>query len=323
MSTPANHWKLGLFVVLGIVISVAALVYFGERTLRKEVVAYKTFFDESVQGLETGAPVTFRGVSIGHVVNIDLAGDKRHVAVTYELGVSVLNELGLAAQRAPGARTRLVIPSDLRVQLASNGLTGVKFIQMDFFDEKTNPPLPLPFKLPDNYIPAAPSMMKNLEVSVVQAVERFPALTERLDAVLAQLANLVASVDAAHLPERLAEVVAVITKVLEHINGALVALDPGALSKDAQRMMQSLGVTLTAVNQVLARVDGDKGLAVSLHRTSEALGSMAQGANHVGPALEDALRSVQAAAVSVDRLASQLEHDPDMLLKGRAKRSAR
>ena len=316
MSTPTNHWKLGLFVVVGVGVSVAAVVYFGQRALRRETVPYKTFFDESVQGLEVGAPVKFRGVNIGNVSNIDLAGDRRHVAVTYELGVTVLNSLGLAAEKEKGVMTKLVIPTDLRVQLITSGLTGVKFIQMDFFDEKTNPPLPLPFKPPNNYIPAKASMMKNLEDSVVQAVGSFPELTKQLEEVLVQLNTLVGDIARAQLPDKLSGALAVFTKLLEQVTGALAALEPGALSKEAQGALQSL-------NQLVTRVNGEKGLAVSVQRTSEALGSLAQDANHVGPALEDTLKSVQAAAVSIQRLAAQLENDPDMLLKGRAKRVVR
>jgi paraquat-inducible protein B len=323
MSTPTNHWKLGLFVVLGLASCGGAFVYFGGRSLQKESVAYVTFFDESVQGLDVGSPVKFRGVSIGNVADIALAGDKRHVAVRYELGVTVLNSLGLAAEKEKGALTRLVIPSDLRVQLASSGLTGVKFVNMDFFDVKANPPLELPFPVPPNTIPAVASMMKSLENSVVQAVDRFPELTHQLQLVLESVSTLVGELQGAGLPAKLSEAVAVLTRVMGRIEGALAALEPGALSREAQTTLKGLSTVLTSLGQVLARVDGERGLAVSVQRTSEALGSLAQDANHVGPDLEEALKAVQSAARSVQRLADALDNDPDMLLKGRAKRVAR
>jgi hypothetical protein len=39
--------------------------------------------------------------------------------------------------------------------------------------------------------------------------------------------------------------------------------------------------------------------------------------------LEDALRAVQEAAMSIHKLADAVEQDPDMLLKGRARTAAR
>jgi paraquat-inducible protein B len=306
-------------MVLGVAACVATVVFFGGRTLKKETVAYKTYFDESVQGLEVGSPVKYRGVNIGNVSDIDLAGDKRHVAVTYELGVKVLNSLGLAVEQTKGAKTKLVIPPDLRVQLASAGITGVKFMQLDFFDVKTNPPIPLPFEVAENYIPAVSSMMKNLEDSVVQAVDRFPELANQALKVLSQLGTILAQVDAMGLPLKVADAIAMINKVLTQVSAAIVSIDPGTLSKEAQQTLTTVNVAVLGFNQLLGRVNGEKGLAASLLHTSESMGSMAQNANHVGPALEDALRDVQGAAVSVQRFADSLELDPDMLLKGRAR----
>ncbi len=323
MSTPVNHWKLGLFVVSGLVASLSAAVYFGGQSLKKESVPYKTYFDESVQGLEVGSPVKFRGVNIGNVSEINLAGDKRHVEVTYGLGVKVLNSLGLAVEEPKGSKTKLVIPVDLRVQLASSGITGVKFLQMDFFDVKTHPPLALPFEVPINYIPAESSMMKNLEDSVVQAVDQFPELARQLLVALKQITGIFAQVEGMGLPDRVGTTLVKINEVLAQISLAVVAIDAGKLSKDAQGTLANLNVALTGVNQVLAQVSGEKGLAASVLRTSDALGAMAQNASHVGPAMEDALKDVQSAAVSVRRFADSLEQDPDMLIKGRAQRVAR
>ena len=67
MANPTNHWKLGLFVVVGFCAAVATAVFFGAQSLRNETVRYKTYFDESVQGLEVGSFVKFRGVTIGTV----------------------------------------------------------------------------------------------------------------------------------------------------------------------------------------------------------------------------------------------------------------
>ena len=323
MSTPTNHWKLGLFVIVGIAACVGTVIYFGGQSLKKETVPYTTFFDESVQGLEIGSPVKFRGVSIGNVSAIDLAGDKRHVEVTYELGVKVLNSLGLAAEKSKGANTKLVIPPDLRVQLASAGITGVKFIQLDFFDEKSNPPIQLPFDVPENYIPAVASMMKNLEDSVVNAVDRFPEVARQLLLVLTRVSVILGEIEGIKLPAKLASTLALIDAVLNNVNGALVAIEPGKLSKEAQKTLENLNVAVAGINQIIGKVGGDKGLAASIQRTSDALGSMATNATHVGPAMEDALKDVQGAAQSVQRFADSLEMDPDMLIKGRAKRVAK
>src|SRR5437899_1650471 len=83
--------------------------------------------DASVQGLAVGSPVKFRGVTVGTVREITIAPDHRHVQVTADMYVDALVRLGLST-RAPESAEEFIAPS-LRVQLASVGITGVRFIQ--------------------------------------------------------------------------------------------------------------------------------------------------------------------------------------------------
>jgi paraquat-inducible protein B len=316
MSTPVNHWKLGLFVVVGLGAAVGAVTFFGERSFRKETVSYETFFDESVQGLEVGSPVKYRGVTIGSVVDINVAVDRRHVGVTYELGVKVLDALGLAAEKLRGQKRRLIIPPDLRAQLASSGLTGVKFIQLDFFNSATSPPPTLPFEVPENHIPAVGSVMKGLEDSVVRAVDGFPLMVAQVLALLERIGKIVLEIEGQHLPQRVGETLTLLDTTLRRLDSTLVALEPGKLSQEAQAALGSL-------HSVLAKLDGERGTVASLQRTSDSVGAMADNAKDVGPSFEEVARDVQAAARAVQRLADALELDPDMLIKGRGKKAAR
>lgn len=319
MSTPTNRWKLGLFVVLGVSAALGAVAFFGSRSFQKETVSYKTFFDESVQGLEIGSPVKFRGVTIGSVVSIDIASDRRHVEVTYELGVKVLDALGLAVEKRRLQERRLFIPPDLRAQLASTGITGVMFIQMDFFNEAAHPPPELAFELPTNHIPSAGSMLKNIGDSVVGAVEGFPEVVRQLLAVLERVNGILNEFEGEGIFQKAGKTLLVLNKVLAQVDAALVDIAPGQLSKDARAALTSLNTAVLSLDALLVQVGGEQGLAVSLRQTSDSMGAMAQSANRVGPAIEDASRDVQGAARAVQRLADALELDPDMLLKGRGK----
>src|SRR3954470_6281921 len=143
MAVGTNHWKLGLFVILGVGMALAALAVLGARRWNDKTVSYLSFFDESVQGLEVGSPVKFRGVTIGRVAAIDVAPDHRHVQVANELFVDQLGRLDL---RIAHGEPALSAHPGLRVQLAQTGITGVKFMLLDSFDGKAYPPAILPFK---------------------------------------------------------------------------------------------------------------------------------------------------------------------------------
>jgi phospholipid/cholesterol/gamma-HCH transport system substrate-binding protein len=327
MSAPSNHWKLGLFVVVGVGAFLGMLVFLGTQGLQKETVRYKTYFDESVQGLDVGSPVKFRGVTIGNVSQIDIAPDRRHVEVDSDIIVSKLVSLRLV-DTAPKKRVlrlgekalvTLAIPPDLRMQLGSAGITGVKYIAIDFFDVKTNPAPDLPFPLPENYVPAAPSTMKNLEDAIVKAVDRFPEVADQLVAVMQQVNLLLGEVNHEKLPARASATLGRAGEVLATLQGAIKDANLGKLSGEADKAIAGLNVAVTRLSDVLERIDGDQGLVASARRATDSIGDLAGGAKGLGSELEDTLRDVREAVDSIQRLADSLDTDSDMLLKGRAK----
>ncbi|MEO7095591.1 MAG: MlaD family protein [Polyangiales bacterium] len=317
---PTNHWKLGLFVVAGFVLALCTVVFLGARSLQKDSVKYKTYFDESVQGLEVGSPIKFRGVTIGNVSAIDIAPDGRHVGVTSELTLTDLNELGIAEGKGKNARIR--VPPELRVQLASQGITGVKFLQIDFFVIKDNPPPVLPFPVPENYIPAAVSTMKNLEDAVVKAVDRVPELTDNLVKISSQVSVLLTSIDEKKLPEKAEKTLVHFDSVLSMLQASIKAIDTGKLSAQAQTALTNANVVFKHADGLLAKLDGEKGLIASVQKTSDSLGDVATSVNASGisQTFDETLRDIQDFVAAFQRVADALERDPDMLTKGSGKK---
>src|SRR3954451_5176188 len=121
MAAPTNHYKLGLFVLLGLGAAVVAALLLGVASTRKDTVNYHSYFNESVQGLDLGSPVKFRGVSIGHVSAIEIAPDHRMVDVVRELDVTDIKRMGLTekSSHAKLGHEKFLIPPDLRAQLGS------------------------------------------------------------------------------------------------------------------------------------------------------------------------------------------------------------
>jgi ABC-type transporter Mla subunit MlaD len=286
MSAPTNRWKLGAFVVGSVLVGLAAAVVLTAQTMQVVTVTYASYFDEAVTGLEVGSPVRYRGVKIGKVSAIDVAPDRRHVEIIYSLGVKALNRLGLAGT-SRGKETRILVPPDLRVQLASTGLTGTKYLQIDFFDTGGTAPPVLPFPVPENYIPATPSTMKNLEDAVVRAVDMMPHLAEELGGMVARVNVILDDVNRRGLPNKLAAT----------LEGASVAL--------------------AKMKRALDRLDGSEGLFASVQRTSDSLSDAA--GPRFGANIDDTGRDLREAAVAVRQLVEALQLDPDMLIKGKAK----
>ncbi len=316
MSAPTNHWKLGLFVVTGMFAGFGAIVYVGAQAFREETVEYKSYFDEAVTGLDLGSPVRFRGVTLGNVTSLGVAVDRRHVEVTYELGVSELERLGLARLRAGTMQTKG--PSDLRVQLASSGLTGTKYLQIDFFPTAAHPVIKLPFRVPNNYIAATPSTMKSLETAVVRATDAIPELAQSMNLLLGQVNALVLDVREQGLPEKLGDTLDAAHRTLASIDGKVHQLQVKELSLEARAAIAKLNSMLGKADGVLAQMEGKQGLMTNLRRAAANIGDVAGNARDVGPEISRALGEVRDAAQALRELVSALNDEPDMLLKGRA-----
>lgn len=320
MAAPTNHYKLGLFVLTGFALAIVAAIALGVASTRKDTVKYHSYFNESVQGLELGSPVKFRGVTIGFVSAIEIAPDHRMVDVISELDATDIKRMGLAEKDSKHGRVKFAIPPDLRAQLGSQGITGVKFVAIDFFDVKSNPAPELPFPVPaDHYIPAAPSMMKNLEDTITKAMDRLPEMVDAVVMIMGRVDRLLATLEKEDVSGKAASTLAKADQVMSTLQSTLARIDKQDLGGKAAGTIDELKVAVTKMNKVLDRLDGDKGILASVKGASDAFGEMGKNGRGTQRDLENTLRDVSEAAEAIRTLAESLDRDPDMLIKGKSK----
>jgi phospholipid/cholesterol/gamma-HCH transport system substrate-binding protein len=314
MTMPTNHWKLGLFVVSAMLVAVGAVVYFGTRSLPKETITYTSYFDEAVTGLEVGSPVKFRGVNVGNVSKIAVAPDRRHVQVSFDLEAGAAQRLAL--DKPTTERSQL--GTALRAQLGSMGVTGVKYVALDLFDDQ-NQPEPLTFDPAPHYIPTQPSTLKNIEAAVTDAAHRLPEVTERLIGMLDRINGVLDSVNEQGIPKRAGDTLAHLDQVLAVMHLKLEQFKSAELSDQSRATLTQLQNTVSRVDRLLERVDGQTGVLANAERASLSMGDAARNASHIGSEAERTLREIGEAASAIRELADALERQPDMLLKGRAR----
>jgi paraquat-inducible protein B len=104
MSQLKNTKVVGGFVLGAIVLLVAAIVLFGGGALFQRTTRALIYFQGSVSGLSIGAPVQFRGVTVGSVADIDLEMNAETGAATIpvklDLDPTRMPEAINAAERA-------------------------------------------------------------------------------------------------------------------------------------------------------------------------------------------------------------------------------
>jgi phospholipid/cholesterol/gamma-HCH transport system substrate-binding protein len=316
MSAPTNHWKLGLFVLSSVVLGLMGIVFLAGQVLQKDTVRYTSYFDESVGGLNAGSSVSYRGVKIGKVYDINIARDRRHVEISYDLGVEDLERLGLAEGHD---KKHLRLPEDLRVQLGSSGLTGTKSLSLDFFTLRTHPVPKLPFPTAKNYIPATSSTFKSLEASVMEAVDQLPLIARKLDQLLTTVNNFVTEVHDQKLPEQAGATMAEARAVVTVLHKKLDQLPMNELSSDTRAALHHVNDTLGRADALIEKIGSDQGVLRSVQLASDSVGDVAGNASGVVSDVGSTLRDLRETIDVVRRLAEALERDSDMLVKGRAR----
>jgi ABC-type transporter Mla subunit MlaD len=289
-----THVKLGIFAIAAIGAAIAAAAALGLHASQGKTVAYHTYFDESVQGLDLGASVKYRGVSIGTVSGIEIAPDHVHVDVELALHESAVDQLDLASA-PPGARA----------QLSGQGLTGVKLIDIEFFDPAESPPPQLPFATAPRTIASRRSLMRGLATNLDMATERLPELLDRGTAALDKLDKLLGEVRDARIAAQLGDAIADVRRVVGSI-------DRARLPEQTARTLRDFDAAVARIDHAVAQVDGDRGLIASARRTTDTIGDSAVDVGR-------ALRELGDAARAVRELAEAIERDPAMLVAGHAR----
>ncbi len=236
MSKHASPTLIGALVIGALALTVAAVLFLGGGRLFTRKVVYVAYFDESVTGLNTGAPVNFKGVKIGTVsdvvVCLDQATEAFRIPVFLEIVPARITNMAGApwsdAESAQGLIEHLV-GRGLRAQLVIQSfLTGQLAVDLDFHPEHPVELSGSPKGVPE--LPTVPSGMEKL----TQAFENIPLeqLVTRAQATLEKIADAVEAFDVDETLGYVKESIRQISELTETANKRL-----GPLVDELQKTM--------------------------------------------------------------------------------------
>lgn len=142
MSKRANLTAIGAFVLGGITLGLGAVAFFGSGAFFQQTTTFLMYFTESVNGLQVGAPVKFKGVDIGSVTDIRIQYNQP--ANTDAIPVFVQINQDQLKNRLGVTNLDLSDPEDLRTQIrlglrarmqALSYVTGMLFIELDYYSD--------------------------------------------------------------------------------------------------------------------------------------------------------------------------------------------
>jgi phospholipid/cholesterol/gamma-HCH transport system substrate-binding protein len=282
--TIRKRMAVGLFITIGLVILIAAVVTIGgqHKAFVKSIRLHIIF--DNVQGLQPGNNIWLSGMKVGTVKSIGFYGNSQ-VAVT----------LNVEKQAQPHIR------KDSKARVTTDGLVGNKIVVIDGGSDDA-PPVGDNDSLQSEHITGTQEMMSTLQASNSNLLEitgnlkliskkltesqgtlgqliNDPAIADRLRGSIDNLRNATAGSQAmiANLkdfserlrqPGGLASQLASDTTVFSHLRGAVTRLDQAAAQvHDFSNSLQTAGAALNDKNAPIGMLLHDQDAADNLQRT--------------------------------------------------------
>lgn len=303
MSRRANPTWVGAFVLGAVILAVLAVGLFGSGRLFREAHPFVLYFTGSVNGLDPGAPVKFKGVEVGSVqrimVRFERTAGEVSIPVYIELDAEKLARAGAQVEFTPDAM-RTAVEQGLRGRLESQSLvTGLLFVNLDYFPETPAKRVGTGDWPPE--IPTLPTTIEQATQVAKEIVERLgeidlEALVKSATETLDALRDLAGSKEARSAVASLDETLASLRDLSQSLDRTIGPLGESlrTTAQETQRLEEQLARTLGAVQQIV------------------------QPGSPLTQQLGVALQDVSAAARSVRALADSLERNPGAIVRGRS-----
>ena len=258
---------------------------------------YIVEFADSVRGLTVAAPVEFRGIQIGEVVDFGLHADFEKLLFTIPVHVRIEPERLISAfagaQIAEGEeridRIHRMVKKGFRAQLKTgNLLTGQLFVDLDFYPD--TPPVELSFSNDLPVIPSVPSASQEIMLGVARFVKKLDQLP--LEAIGKDLQNTMAGMEKLVNGPDLRDAVQSLGDILEELKTTTQTLNADTVP----RINAALAEMTTVIKDLDGWVSADAPLQGDLRKTLEELAA-------AGRAISD--------------LADMLERHPEALIQGK------
>lgn len=316
---------IGSFIIVAIALLVIVVLVFARGTFSQEQ-KNMIYFEGSINGLNIGAPVKLKGVTVGRVIDILVFYDTKEAKIITPVVIEFAARkiFDLEGNRIQGDNPedmKKLIDHGLRAQLQTQSLlTGQLFIDINF---RPNTPVKLLAGDHPLYpeIPSIPSSKEQLENTVTDlaAMLRKLPVQQTLESMSNSIMALEKILKSPEIPSSLA--------ALDHTLKDLQHLVQNLDSK-ADPIVEGLGGSLKESRSLLEKINkgSDPILLEAREAMKAATGAMNQAQTTLSTidraagqnaSLDRAMKDLSSAAQSLRVLAEYLERHPDALIYGK------
>jgi paraquat-inducible protein B len=318
--TAGKQTALGAFVLFGMGLAIGAVVFFGNFNFGAQTDHAAIIFQGSISGLSVGAPVTFHGVPVGSVQSISIAYDEAtHTAFIPVVIALDKDNVRIKKNESVHPPLSQMIQNGLRAEVNTvSFVTGQAEIALEI--DPSSPATLHPGISPLPEIPTKVSPIGRIEqqLSTIPfrelvdngnaTLHSLRALSDKLDVDLPPLlVSLKTTVD--HTGQTADAGTQAIADVQQRLDATLTSIDRLVRSGDQQVVDRGddLHIVLSDLQKTI------------LHARSMINNVCDMTNEHAGDRInaEQAIRDLAAATDSLRGFASDVEHNPQLLLTGR------
>lgn len=299
MSKHANYFRIGVFVLVAIFLFVGGLVIFGAGQFFKHKITFETYEQGTVQGIDVGSAVKFRGVQIGQVTWIGFSFNtypeqrtssqqKNYVIIRMEIDKEIFPNM-FAEDLRPMLDKG--VQKGLRVRIEPQGITGTNYMEINYVADPTQYPLLDVTWTPNYYyIPSAPGQLTDILDSMNKIMKEMDQMN------LADLSDLMKNLNKAVVDANIGKVSTDLQALITQINQALAAANVGPLSDDARKMMAGVQASTDQLQKVLKNIEP---------------------ATHFNPEdIREAVRNLATISTNLEQFSASIKQRPSLLLYG-------
>lgn len=261
MSAQANYFRIGIFIIAGMLLLAGGLVTFGVGQFFREKIYLETYVDATVQGIEVGSPVKFRGVTVGKVTQIgflfteyphvDRSELVNYVVILLEIDKEIFP--GMFDQHDMQQVLNRAIDRGLRIQIEPQGITGLNYMEINYVDASRFSPIKITWQPHHFYLPYAPGELTSLLDSVNKMMREVENLN--IEGIGKNLLSLIENVDAAVKGAKLDQLSADARDVFAKVNQAVEDAEIKELSADTRRLLAEIQKSNEELRAILTNVE--------------------------------------------------------------------
>lgn len=317
--------RVGALIAMGAALLLGIVWFLGGDRFRHGQV-FESYFHELVQGLEVGAPVKYRGVTIGRVTAIGLVSAEYGTgpqdvdrSVYRQVFVRYLVDTGKIGKMPPLAKA---IALGLRARVVSQVLTGVGIVELDFVNPETYPAIPPPWTPRADYIPSIPSTFTQVQDAAQALLAKFDKVD--IDGISRGLLVLIETLQDELGSGDVHRTLAAAQALLDTSRAQVQQADLPALSAELRRTAASLRAVAQdpALRRTLANSATASARLVALSRQMSALVTSLQaavsaassGAVSLQARLDPILRDLRATSGNLRAMTDTLRQYPAAIL---------